>query len=128
VGVPSQEASDLEDAEALAGRVVGAAPLRDLAEAGGQDLGDLGREACSQISVLELGLDSGERIGVSSNAPEVGSGGEAEEVRAARSARRSVASSSLLRSRRWTGAAASLTGSPLRVGLRVSARGRGRSR
>ena len=77
---PGEEVPDLEDAEALSGRVVGPTPLGDPCEACHQDLVGLQGDASPQLGLLELGLYTEQWVGVSTELPEVRAGGQPEQV------------------------------------------------
>jgi hypothetical protein len=97
---PSEEAPDLEGAEALGRRVVRAPLLRDLPEASGQELDDLPGEAGVELRLLDSGLHSGEGVVEVSKLAEVVPAARPRRravVRTALNARRSVASSTLPR-------------------------------
>jgi hypothetical protein len=77
---PSQQALDLEDLEALLGVVEGTAPLVELVEAGGHDLGRAGPQEGLELGLACLGEGNSERVVGRSKPAQQDARSEAEEM------------------------------------------------
>jgi hypothetical protein len=81
VSAPAEEVLDLEDAEALSRTEVRAAAFRQPGKPGAEDLERFSGQAGAQFRFFETCLELDEGVPFGAEPPQVGAGGEPEEMR-----------------------------------------------